>query len=237
MKWIFIPVLFLLLSAYSYAQEGLIFQERKFRGQDLYFGFGLDYLANRSFSDGLESMGYTRIPTSNLGVGFGFSNIIESWRIVLMEVQITNVRRNFEDNPDLNSSFAVTGFKIGANYNIMPESSLLRVEPGMGIFYILGDYRLRNAQDLGDFDQILNTPPQFNELILRQNNYGLNVNVLINDINESIEAGRLKNTFSLELGTNIVVLKSRLRPRLTNAPDMNLGSFYFKVRYGFFVRN
>jgi len=212
----------------SLFEEMAMGQEERTTSINLYLSVGYDHVRNREFSERIVSLGNTALPTEFLTTGFGFSVVREKWTILNLDISLGR-STDFSEIPDFNTSLFYSHLKAGIGYNLFDIQHQFRLEPGIGIVYGNGRYQLQPTQFDASFDQTVGGA-EFNELNIRQNNYGLNFNVTLSQ-NQFFDPRRiLTNFFGLEVGTNLMLFNNALTPNLTDSPDFNLSSIYVKIK-------
>ena len=212
----------------SLFEEMAMGKQEKGTSVNLFLSVGYDYMQNKEFSDRLVSLGNTALPTEFMTTGFGFSLVRERWTILNLDINLGRAT-DFSDIPDLNTSLFFSHLKAGIGYNLLDVQHQFRLEPGVGLVYGNGRYQMQPNQIDATFDNAVGSPT-FNELNVRQNNYGLNFNLTFSQNQFFNPARVLTNFFGLEVGTNLMLLLSALTPNLTDSPNFNLSTFYIKVK-------
>jgi len=199
-----------------------------FSSVNLFLTVGYDNMQNKEFSNRITSLGNTPLPTEFMTTGFGFSIVREKWTILNLDI---NLGRNtdFSDVPDLNTSLFFSHLKAGFGYNLLDVQHQFRLEPGIGLVYGNGRYQMQPDLIDASFDDAVGSP-NFYELNVRQNNYGLNFNITVSQNQFFNPARVLTNFFGLEVGTNLMLLTGAMTPTLAESPNFNLSTFYFKVK-------
>jgi hypothetical protein len=212
----------------SLFEEMAMGKEPKNTSVNLFLSVGYDNMQNRNFSDRIVSLGHTALPTEFMTTGFGFSLVREKWTILNLDISLGR-STDFGDLPDFNNSLFFSHLKAGIGYNLFDVQHQFRLEPGIGLVYGNGRYQMQPSQIDASFDQVVGAR-EYNELNLRQNNYGLNFNLTLSQ-NQFFDPSRmLTNFFGLEVGTNLMLFRNELTPNLTDSPDFNLSTFYVKVK-------
>jgi len=212
----------------SLFEEMAMTREQRISAMNLFLTVGYDNLQNRQFSDRIVSLGQTELPTEFMTTGFGFSLVREKWTILNLDISLGR-STDFGDQPDFNTSLFFSHLKAGIGYNLFDIQHQLRLEPGIGLVYGNGRYQMQPRLIDATFDQVVGSPT-YNELNLRQNNYGINLNVTLSQNQFFNPAKILTNFFGLEVGTNLMLYKGDLSPNLSDSPDFNLSTFYMKVK-------
>jgi len=237
MRFVFLISLFIGFSSIAIAQDIVspnLFEQmamdkdERFTSVNLFLSVGYDNMPNREFSDRIASLGNTPLPTEFMTTGFGFSLVREKWTILNLDINLGRAT-DFSEVPDLNTSLFFSHLKAGVGYNLLDVQHQFRLEPGIGLVYGNGRYQMQPNLIDASFDDAVGSP-NFYELNVRQNNYGLNLNLTFSQNQFFNPARVLTNFFGLEVGTNLMMLSSALTPALIDSPNFNLSTFYFKVK-------
>lgn len=240
MRYIFLIILLINLNSHAFSQDLVsphLFEQMQMGKQErgtsfnLFLSVGFDNMPNREFSDRiatLAALGNTPLPTEFMTTGFGFSLLREKWTLLNLDINLGRAT-DISDNPDLNTSLFFSHLRAGLGYNILDVQHQFRLEPGIGIVYGSGRYQIQPGQIDATFDEAFGSP-NFYELNVRQNNYGMNFNLTFSQNQFFNPARALTNFFGIEIGTNLMLFSSALTPSFTVSPDFNLSTFYFKVK-------
>jgi len=202
--------------------------EEKISAMNFFLVVGYDNMQNRNFSDRIVSLGKNPLPTEFLTTGFGFSLVREKWTILNLDMGLGR-STDFSDDPNVDVAFFFSHLKAGVAYNLFDVQHRFRLEPGIGLVLARGQYQLQSSQQDVSFDQAVGSP-LFNEINLRQNNYGLNFNLTFSQNQFFDPKNILSNFFGLEVGANLMFFSNQLAPNFAESPDLNLSAIYFKVK-------
>lgn len=237
MRFLFIIIFICSLLNSAWAQDVVspsLFEEMAMNKEErsisvnLFLAVGYDNMPNKEFSDRITSLGNTPLPTEFMTTGFGFSLVKEKWTVLNLDINLGRAT-DFSEIPDLNTSLFFSHLKAGVGYNLLDVQHQFRLEPGIGIVYGNGRYQIQPNQIDTSFDDAIGSP-NFYELNVRQNNYGLNFNLTFSQ-NQFFNPSRiLTNFFGLEVGTNLMLLSGKLTPSISDSPNFNLSTFYLKVK-------
>ncbi|WP_143959272.1 hypothetical protein [Litoribacter populi] len=197
---------------------------------NFYFSMGLENLLSiQPFTERLEAAGLSSFPNRNFVNGLGFNIQNEKWTMLQVDFSFAN-SSDIGDIQGIRESIFYSNARIGAGYNVLSESNQFRFEPGLGFLFANGRYVLKSTDEVGSFDDFLSNR-NFNELRLSQSSVGLNVNVLISPNHFHPEPTKgMFDFFSLEIGSNLLLHHFGAQPTLSDYPNFDLTSIYFKAR-------